>query len=349
MGSKKKPKTAHMQIDLDLDAIESAQATAKALAANYGALDSIKAVASQQMYLREVSESITRQMREAVQPILLIQENLQAYARSITAPLIQFQEQTRAILEAASISANALNSWMDHHRSAFASIAEKFKEIQEQYNLAEQEVLPCLRKYKWFISPSMPAPFIFEVYEIAKEPGDHRKVVNKLFQELVLGDEGETLDELLDDWKGKFNQARLRIIKDCFEVIKSELKNKKGTTNVANVVVPTLIVQIDGVILDFLKANNLSTGKYAQRKSDFKGNKSGALPPNYDSLVNDVLLEILFQQAETGKPLKNPFQFNRHKIIHGENKAYGRKDYLVRLILILDYLAHIESPKPKKK
>lgn len=344
--TKKDNSLQNIHIDLDLDAIKASQQVANELVKNYGALDVIREVASQQSALTEISRNLASQVTEALKPALLVQESLRAYTQQIAKEFSRLQDQSRLVLESVASSTRLINSWVEQHREAFADIAKKLKEVQEQYKIAEKEVLPCLKKYKWFVTPSMPAAFIFEVYKIAKKRGNQSKAVNKLFFELVLADKRETLDELLNNWQGKIDDDRLKIIKDCFDTIKISLHSKN--LNIANVVVPTLIVQIDGIILDFLKTNKLNTGKYTDRKNDFKNNKPPALPQNYESLVNDVLLEILFQEAKTGLPLKNPYQFNRHKIIHGENKTYGRRDYLVRLILILDYLAHIRSPKSKK-
>lgn len=317
--TKKDNSLQNIHIDLDLDAIKASQQVANELVKNYGALDVIREVASQQSALTEISRNLASQVTEALKPALLVQESLRAYTQQIAKEFSRLQDQSRLVLESVASSTRLINSWVEQHREAFADIAKKLKEVLEQYKIAEKEVLPCLKKYKWFVTPSMPAAFIFEVYKIAKKRGNQSKAVNKLFFELVLADKGETLDELLNNWQGKIDDDRLKIIKDCFDTIKISLHSK-----------------------------NLNTGKYTDRKNDFKNNKPPALPQNYESLVNDVLLEILFQEAKTGLPLKNPYQFNRHKIIHGENKTYGRRDYLVRLILILDYLAHIRSPKSKK-
>jgi len=57
-----------------------------------------------------------------------------------------------------------------------------------------------------------------------------------------------------------------------------------------------------------------------------------------DELANEVFLNILFQGSQRGEPLKTPFTFNRHKIMHGEYVKYGRIDNTIRAFLILDFL-----------
>ena len=64
-------------------------------------------------------------------------------------------------------------------------------------------------------------------------------------------------------------------------------------------------------------------------------------------LANEIFLNILFQIAYPGKPLKTPFTFNRHKIIHGEYLKYGRIDNTIRAFLILDFLATLSNKGDK--
>ena len=62
-------------------------------------------------------------------------------------------------------------------------------------------------------------------------------------------------------------------------------------------------------------------------------------------LANKIMLNILFQKSLKGLPLEKPFTFNRHKILHGEELRYGRKDNTIRAFLILDFLAVLMKQK----
>ena len=53
--------------------------------------------------------------------------------------------------------------------------------------------------------------------------------------------------------------------------------------------------------------------------------------------MNDVFLEVLFQHTMPGEDYKASIKFSRHKILHGENFRYGRKDYVMRCFMILDF------------
>ena len=48
--------------------------------------------------------------------------------------------------------------------------------------------------------------------------------------------------------------------------------------------------------------------------------------------MNDIFLNVLFQKTRPGEDYKTSIHFSRHKILHGENIRYGRKDYTIRLL-----------------
>lgn len=271
------------------------------------------------------TEALKRIMEKTLEPSRLLSEQLKS---------IQLQH-TFAI-ETVFEDALKFQTILNSNKSVFEEIARTLSEFTKQYNIPENEIVPFLRRYKWFISPSMNPSFIFEIYKVAKMKGNQRGAVNKLFEDLLFGNNFEFLDSLLEEWRPRIDKNRYKIISDCFKIIKLSPKG----INISNTILPTLIVQLDGILVDFLKTHTLKYGSYPERKKEF----STTLKSNseIDSLANEVFLEVLFQHSRTDIPLENPFQFNRHKIIHGENKMYGRKDYLVRTIFIIDYLASLK-------
>ena len=121
------------------------------------------------------------------------------------------------------------------------------------------------------------------------------------------------------------------------------IKSAPKRVNITNVVLPTLIVQAEGILKDKTNFWNLKNEKgYKKLKTSYKNNSSKILPQDLQNLIDDIVIDYLFQDSRTGVPLKNPFQFNRHKIIHGEVKKYGRKNYLVRIILLIDCFATLK-------
>ena len=151
--------------------------------------------------------------------------------------------------------------------------------------------------------------------------------------------------------KNKLFAPRMPILKNCVKVMQSADKDR---SNGAIVVLPTLISQIDGLLTDFLDKHNIpyktmyddfvqgGKTKKVGRKSQFKANVPNALTDELNDLAQDMFLNILFQSSQRGKPLATPFNFNRHKIMHGEIVKFGRKDYVVRAFMVLDFLAFLK-------
>jgi len=186
--------------------------------------------------------------------------------------------------------------------------------------------------------------FIFEIVKLDKNKGRQEKVINGLFIKYFVAKNWHKLEIMVKDWKNKpLFKKRYKILADCVETVK--ILGKKEI-NEANVVLPTLITQIDGVLTDYLNSKNIQwhgdwTDDKNGRKAQFKNTKPKVLTTQLDDLANDIFLNILFQRSQKGKPLKTPFNFNRHKIIHGENVKYGRKTYLIRAFMVLDLIAHL--------
>lgn len=274
-------------------------------------------------------------------------------AATIKPVIEQYQSTARIIEESLRPQINFWQKWAEDNKKVFNSFSKYWIEFNKKYNITEQEAVKVLQKYKWFISPSLPMPFIFDVVKLGKKKGRQDKAVNTLFNRYFEAKNWQNLEMMVDDWKSKpLLKKRYKILADCVKVVK--FANKKGI-NGANVVLPTLITQIDGVLTDYLDSKGIQWDcayddwfdgktkkvKKVGRKTQFKNSKPKVLTTLLDDLSNYIFLNILFQRSQKGKPLKNPFNFNRHKIIHGESTKYGKKDYLIRAFMIIDLLAHL--------
>lgn len=137
----------------------------------------------------------------------------------------------------------------------------------------------------------------------------------------------------------------MKILRDCVKLIQNTPKN----VNFANLVVPVLITQIDGIQKDFMEFNHLNVnhrkktvevdGEIIKEEDFFKG----LTEQDYlmDS-INDIFLNVLFQHTFPGEDYSASIHLSRHKILHGENIKYGRKDYAIRCFMILDFLHMLE-------
>ena len=323
--------------------IRSAQEALSAFNKNYASV--IQQTIAGTSYIRESLQQLTSIANQIGDTQLRIIESMK--------PVIeQYQSAAKIIMESLRPQIDIWQRWAEQNRGIFDKFSGYWAEFQRRYNVAEQRAVKVLQKYKWFITPSFPITFIFEVMELDKKKGRHDKAVNRLFIEYFEAEDWQNLEIMVNGWKtNQLLKKRYKILTDSMDTVRAA--SKKGI-NEANAVLPTLITQIDGALTDYLNSKGLQwesdyddrvdagTGKVRKvgRKSQFKNAKPKILTTPLDDLAKDIFLNILFQRSQKGKPLATPFNFNRHKIIHGENVKYGRKDYLVRAFMILDLLAH---------
>jgi hypothetical protein len=295
-------------------------------------------------------------IKESLKGISEVAKQAQQAQLQFIQPLRQVTEQYRLMADAITNSLKPQidfwNKWAEQNKSVFESIGKFWKDFQEKYNIAEQKAVSVLQRYKWFISPSLPPTFVFEVMELDKRKGRQDKAVNKFFIDYFSGNQWKNLEAMVSGWENKtLLEKRIKILKDCIFILKTS-SNKK--VNPVTAILPTLISQIDGLLSDYLNSKGIlwqsSYEDFIQggiirkvgRKSQFQTNRSKTMTTRLDDLADDIFLNILFQKSQKGQPLETPFNFNRHKIIHGENTSYGRRDYLIRAFLILDFLAHLK-------
>lgn len=322
--------------------IESVQHTLRDFSKNYASV--IQQVIDGTSYIRESLQGLSNLTKQ-------IGDTQRRFAEFIKPVIEQYQSTARILTESLCPQIDFWQKWTEQNKKIFDSFSNYWTAFQQKYNIAEQKAVKVLQKYKWFITPSLPMPFIFEVVKLYRKQGRHYKAINKLFVKYFEAKNWHNLGIMVSGWENKpLLKKRYKILADCVKMVK--LSSRKGI-NEANVVLPTLITQIDGALTDYLNSKNIQwdcdyddwidikTGKVKKvgRKTQFKNTKPKILSTQLDDLANDIFLNILFQRSQKGKPL-TPFNFNRHKIIHGESVKYGRKDYLVRAFMVLDLLAH---------
>jgi hypothetical protein len=228
---------------------------------------------------------------------------------------------------------------IDFHQQ-FDGILESFRLLEEEFNLSEKEITNTLSRYKWSISPNFPIAFLAKVVEIGKKEGNQKKAINQLFVGYLTSENCKNLFEMVEDWEpNPLFKSRMKILRDCVHVLAKSDKSY----NASNFIVPTLITQIDGILSSFAIQNNISRSD-KNWKTNFRLHTNSDF---LDELTNKILLDLLFQKALPGKPLKTPFTFSRHKIMHGEYTRYGRIDNTLRAFLVLDFLHSISAlPDP---
>lgn len=262
---------------------------------------------------------------------------------SLSAVAGQFQSSANILSKIMLPQINIWKRWTEANRILFNVYIERWEEFEKIHKIPREEAIGALKRYKWFMTPSLPTGFIFRAVMIGKRKGNQRGAMNRLFVDYFSEEDFINLEILVHFWKSKdIFKHRMKIFRDCVSV----LKQSDSKTNPSNLIIPTLIAQIDGIQNEFMKMNGITMKKKGGLKDsngqgikwkDWYGNltSDGEL---IDS-AKDIFLNILFQEADKGKPLETPYTFSRHKIMHGENYRYGRIDNTIRAFLILDFLA----------
>jgi len=170
--------------------------------------------------------------------------------------------------------------------------------------LAAKKGLKRLKKYKWFVGPSLPIAFVFEVVKIGKKKGNRRREINNLFISYFCSNNYMELESLVNGWKSNpLFKPRMKILRDCVH----GLRRANAGCNPSNYVLPTLIAQIDGIQQKYMEKRGLtlaSKGKWKDasgKEVDWKSwYKSQTTNQGMLAVANDIFLNFL------------------HKILHGD-------------------------------
>ena len=234
---------------------------------------------------------------------------------------------------------------LDRHRTVWEKINQQLLKSYHYHYRIEPRATAILQRYNWPMSLNLPASFVRQVVKLDEAKGRQDKAINAMFVEYFENNNWQALDMLLEEWeKNPLLRKRMLILKSCVDILRSSDRK----TNVANAILPTLIAQIDGLLGDYLENKGIPHGN---RYGD-SGNRIGKLTgmrdidpeqigDAIDNASKDILLDVLFQPYDRNNRSRT-HGFNRHKIIKGENTRYGRKGYLIRAFILIDFLAGLK-------
>lgn len=265
-----------------------------------------------------------------------------------------------SIFNITSIINPIINSWYEWSKTSenitrlLTETITKWNFIEKETQISKIKAQKYLKRYHWFISPNMDYKIVIDIVNISESDSKHKlKLINHTFINYFLEDNCKQLDNLIEKWgNNSLFYGRIKILQDCINVIK---KCADKNINFSNVVVPTLIAQIDGIQTEFMKQQGLTVDKgkicnlEGKRKKDENNQyikyddffRELTSHDEFFDAMNDIFLNVLFQRTQPGKEYKSSIHFSRHKILHGENKNYGRKNYTIRCFMILDFLSEL--------
>lgn len=215
----------------------------------------------------------------------------------------------------------------------------------------------------WILCPYLANKGIEKILRSDEILNKNNSEINAIYESFFCENKYAELEKMVEGWRNnKFFKKRMPILIDCLFLIKSFRKDRKNLNiNPSRLIIPELIAQIDGITTEFAKDKGLKIDKMKWR--DSAGNKVDKFDciwekPCYDNseISTITMLEsYLFSQAypygqinptiniEQPKKVKlRPFfQFSRHKIMHGEDLRFGTIDNVLRLFILLDFLANL--------
>ena len=254
---------------------------------------------------------------------------------------------TSATIGISQAFSDSIQEFAEQWASVSSNIQKQINQSLQHYNNIRPDALKILRQYNWIISPNLPMDLVFEVADLNQKEKGRYKAINKLFVDFFSRNNWENLEALTKLWENNLHfQQRMPIIRDCIRVLKSA----DNQTNAVNVILPTLIAQIDGCWTDYLVSKKIIKkpgGQYvtfSNKKKEFK--KQANISNDFDVLAREILLDVLFQkdiQSKSGKQKpRKVLGFNRNGIMHGELKKYGRRTYLIKSFLLMDFLVSLK-------
>jgi hypothetical protein len=264
----------------------------------------------------------------------------------------QFRKALNALPTAASPVQNQLQALASQMAGIMAPLQERIAQQVLQFKsglypfiatlakfyIAMGKSLPLLKKYDWFVCPSLQPSLLIEIVNVEESTEDEelkQKQINRLFVDYFKDNEYENLRDLVGSWADKpLFKARIEIIRDCL----SALTNGHDEHATGNVIIPTLIVQIEGLSKAYLPDPLPKHWRKALGRELRKNKKEDSVIDDIVFLAMDYFEEILFKSTR-GKPPEKPITFNRHMILHGESLDYGSIENIIRAFMILDFLA----------
>lgn len=106
-----------------------------------------------------------------------------------------------------------------------------------------------------------------------------------------------------------------------------------------NVTIPTLLTQLEGVLIDTFNIRGKVDGKIIELllecllKDD--NNESGF---NFDTEIHEYYTKNIIQSFKHGEPIKSGI--SRNAILHGADKRYGILSNSLKTILLFDYISN---------
>lgn len=216
--------------------------------------------------------------------------------------------------------------------------------VASQVNVQADLAKELAGKYGWFIHGNLTLPFVLKLGEIGKATGNRRTAVAAAFIDYYRSDNWAEFRRMTIDWNriSALEPRRRRVLRDLSNTL---MFHDPPRYNAANVVIPAVIAQIDGLLARFAAETlnlTFNTLGYNERKA-----LATAFASNIDSHFGfeeaavDLIFNVLYATAYYRMVPEGGRMLSRHKIIHGEALGYGTLANALRLFLMLDFVIRV--------
>ena len=240
------------------------------------------------------------------------------------------------------------SKWAKEHSHIIEDSTKVFKSIFDENDKEFIRIAEFFASHKWATPLDAPLSVLQDIRQKTLESRQPRSTLSKLMIEYFESPEGEKVwcSSGLTRPHAFIQKERIKIIRDCEEAIRM----KSRRINFANLVIPTLIAQIDGIKFEYMlhKGFRPEGFKFIDESNNIvkweEEIQSGLDPDDdpIDGLVVDIFFNTLFQSVMPSDTLPTWHHWNRHKIMHGQSFRYGRKDNAYRSFLLINYFFHLQ-------
>jgi gas vesicle protein len=256
-------------------------------------------------------------------------------------------ETARVISRELALTTQGIREALMPHITAFreglaeaqAQLAAELAALNREAKEVRRQAMPLLRETEWILPMSIPYSFVGVVAHAAARKTGGRALLRAQLLKFYSRDQHLELRRMVTAWKSNpLFRRRMRIIEDCVRVVAA---GRRGAVNPSNVVLPALIAQVEGILRDYTEQLMAREGRVPEGgpKALFRKVHEKDLTSDLVEILDRMLWDVLFQHSDRGKPLRPGLKLSRHKIMHGEDTRYGKREHVLRVFFMLDYLA----------
>jgi hypothetical protein len=251
----------------------------------------------------------------------------------MNAPFTPF-EQVFGVLHALANLPDALRKsteeWMEETRKNLAALSKQMAEGMAEYERVETEAFAVLTRGGWLgMERHLTGPQVRTVLDIAKASGDD--AANNAIRNYFAKDDWATVTAMSEEWFDiPYFKDREPIVRDAIAA------HQAGKFTLS---VPAMLPLAEGLAAEIANIHN-RTDVVKTIADDWKTQEQEL----WTQLYVDVVINVMYAPVDFAK--KSPY-LNRHFILHGRTSNYATDLNSLRVILLVDSVAHLWRVKQK--